>query len=37
MLLAPGVRGAIVDRMGQQVRVDPVPLLQRIKAPTLLM
>ena len=37
MMLAPGVRGAIVDRMSQQVLVDPVPLLQRIEVPTLLM
>jgi pimeloyl-ACP methyl ester carboxylesterase len=37
MMLAPGVRGAIVDRMSQQVLVDPVPLLRQIEAPTLLM
>jgi pimeloyl-ACP methyl ester carboxylesterase len=37
MMLAPGVRGAIVDRMSQQVLVDPAPLLRRIEAPTLLM
>ncbi len=37
MMLAPDVRGAIVRRMGQQVLVDPVPLLKRIEAPTLLM
>lgn len=37
MMLAPGVRRAIVQRMGQQVLVDPVPLLKRIEAPTLLM
>ena len=37
MMLAPGVRGAIVRRMGQQVLVDPAPLLNRIEAPTLLM
>lgn len=37
MMLAPGVRGAIVQRMGQQVLVDPAPLLKRIEAPTLLM
>lgn len=37
MMLAPGVRGAIVQRMGQQVLVDPVPLLKRIEAPTLLL
>ena len=37
MMLAPGVRGAIVRRTGQQVLVNPVPLLKRIEAPTLLM
>ena len=37
MLLAPGVRTAIVARTGQQVLVDPVPLLRRIQAPTLLL
>jgi pimeloyl-ACP methyl ester carboxylesterase len=37
MMLAPGVRGAIVDRMSQQVLVDPAPLLARIEAPTLVM
>jgi len=37
MMLAPGVRGAIVQRMGQQALVDPVPLLKRIEAPALLM
>ena len=37
MMLAPGVRRAIVRRIGQQVLVDPVPLLKRIEAPTLLM
>lgn len=37
MMLAPGVRRAIVQRMGQQILVDPVPLLRRIAAPTLLM
>ena len=37
MMLAPGVRSAIVQRTGQQVLVDPVPLLKRIEAPTLLM
>jgi pimeloyl-ACP methyl ester carboxylesterase len=36
MVLAPGVRSAIVDRMSQQVLVNPVPLLKRIEAPTLL-
>jgi pimeloyl-ACP methyl ester carboxylesterase len=37
MMLAPGVRGAIVDRMRQQILVDPVALLKQIEAPTLLM
>ena len=37
MLLAPGVRAAIVVRTGQQVLVDPVPLLRGIQAPTLLL
>ena len=37
MMLAPGVRQAIVDRMGQQVLVDPVPLLRTITVPTLLL
>jgi pimeloyl-ACP methyl ester carboxylesterase len=36
MMLAPGVRGAIVDRMQQQILVPPEPLLRRIQAPTLL-
>ena len=37
MMLAPGVRGAIVDRMGQVLLEDPVPLLRRVQAPTLLL
>lgn len=37
MLLAPGVRGAILDRTAQSVLVDPVPLLHRITAPMLLL
>ena len=37
MMLAPGVRRAIVARMGQQVLANPVPLLARIQAPTLLL
>ncbi len=36
MLLAPGVRRAIVARVGQSVLADPVPLLRRVRAPTLL-
>jgi pimeloyl-ACP methyl ester carboxylesterase len=37
MMLAPGVRAAIVARMAQEVKPDPVPLLRQIQAPTLLM
>lgn len=37
MMLAPGVRQAILDRFPQTILVDPEPLLRRIKAPTLLM
>lgn len=37
MLLAPGVRRAIVARMEGAVLTDPVPLLRRIQAPTLLL
>lgn len=37
MMLAPGVRSAILARMGQTVLRDPVPILARIKAPTLLL
>lgn len=36
MLLAPGVRQAIVSRTGQNVLADPEPLLRRIRASTLL-
>jgi pimeloyl-ACP methyl ester carboxylesterase len=36
MLLAPGVRQAILDRVKQARLVDPAPLLARITAPTLL-
>ena len=36
MLLAPGVRQAIVARTGQNVLAEPEPLLRRIRAPTLL-
>ena len=32
MMLAPGVRQAIVDRMNQMVLVDPVPLLKGIQS-----
>ncbi len=37
MMLAPGVRAAIVARLPQTVLVDPEPLLRRITAPTLLL
>lgn len=36
LLLAPGVRAGLIDRMRQVVLRDPVPLLQTIAAPTLL-
>ena len=36
MMLAPGVRQAIVDRMAQHVLVPPGPLLARITVPVLL-
>jgi pimeloyl-ACP methyl ester carboxylesterase len=37
MMLAPGVRDAMIERMKQTVLQDPVPLLRRIEAPTLLL
>lgn len=37
MMLAPQVRGALVARMQQLVLQDPVPMLQRVHAPTLLL
>jgi len=37
MLLAPGVRAAMIARMRQTVLQDPVPYLRRIEAPTLLL
>ena len=37
MMLAPGVRAALVARMGQVVLPDPVPLLKSITCPTLLL
>lgn len=37
MMVAPGVRTAIIDRMAQQVLPDPVPLLRRLTMPTLLL
>jgi len=36
MMLASGVRSAIVARMGQVVLPDPVPLLRRLNMPTAL-
>ncbi len=37
MMLAPGVRKAILDRMGQHVLPRPEPLLARIRLPVLLL
>lgn len=37
MMLAPGVRRAMLARMARQQRVDPAPFLARIAAPTLLL
>lgn len=37
LMLTPGNRAAMVDRMGQAMLEDPVPTLQRIRAPTLLL
>ena len=37
LMLAPGARDALMARMAQTTLVDPVPLLQRIEAPTLLL
>lgn len=37
LLLAPGVRSAILARMSQVILRDPVPILARIQAPTLLL
>jgi pimeloyl-ACP methyl ester carboxylesterase len=37
LLLAPGVRAAMLARMQQSVLVEPTPLLSRIEAPTLLL
>ena len=36
LMLAPGSRDALIARMQQTTLVDPIPLLQRIQAPTLL-
>jgi pimeloyl-ACP methyl ester carboxylesterase len=37
LLLAPGNRASMIDRMRQSVLQDPVPLLRQIKTPTLLL
>jgi pimeloyl-ACP methyl ester carboxylesterase len=37
LLLAPGVRGALIERMGQTVLENPEPLLRQIKIPVLLL
>lgn len=37
LMLAPGIRGAMLDRMAGTVLVPPEPLLARITAPTLLL
>ena len=37
LMLAPGVRDALIARMEQTILQDPVPLLRRIEAPTLLL
>ena len=37
MMVAPGVRRAILARMGQTVLSDPAPILRRITVPTLLL
>lgn len=36
LMLAPGSRDALIARMQQTTLVDPLPLLRRIRAPTLL-
>jgi pimeloyl-ACP methyl ester carboxylesterase len=37
LLLAPGVRGALLERMSQTILTDPEPILQRVTTPTLLL
>jgi pimeloyl-ACP methyl ester carboxylesterase len=37
LLRAPGNRGAMIERMRQNVLEDPIPLLRQIKSPTLLL
>ena len=36
MMRAPGVRAAVIERMRQSRNIDPVPLLQTLKMPVLL-
>ena len=36
LMLAPGVRGAMIQRMEQMVLQEPTPMLRSIRAPTLL-
>lgn len=37
LMLAPGVRGAMIQRMEQMVLPEPTPMLRSIQAPTLLL
>ena len=37
MILAPGVREAVLARMAQMVLQDPVPILRQVRAPVLLL
>lgn len=37
LMLAPGARSAMINRLQQTVLIDPVPLLRRIRAPTLIL
>jgi pimeloyl-ACP methyl ester carboxylesterase len=37
LLRAPGVRGALLERTRQTILSDPVPILQRVRAPSLLL
>ncbi|UZK67794.1 alpha/beta fold hydrolase [Sphingomonas sp. M1-B02] len=37
LMLAPGVRRAMLERMGQTILLNPAPILARIEAPTLLL
>jgi len=37
LMLAPGNRGAMIERMKQTVLTDPLPLLRKISTPTLLL